>query len=993
MKKKIILSLLAFVCAITCAFGLVACGGEHTHDYGSWKTDEDFHWHECKNSGCDEKIKDRNGHSDFDSDGRCDVCQYQMTVEHIHVWTWKSSQDVHWQICSCGEGTEEEKHEFVNGVCVCGQKEVAGLTHSWQTTWETTASYHWHNCDDCSEIDSYGPHEFVNGVCVCGYNPSELLTFELNEDEESYTVTGVSDKNIKEIIIPAKYNDKDVTAIGYQAFDSCYYLTSVTIPDTVTDIGTNAFAYCNQLTSVKIPESVTSIGYFAFGNCTSLSSVEISDSVTYVPGDAFNFTPWLESQPDGLLYLGKVAYKYIGTMPENTAITIKDGTKSIATYAFDECAGLTNIVIPSGVTSIGAYAFRNCTELKSITIPDSVTAATYAFSYTSIETLTIPASLAQYWGAMSGLSTTLKSVTVTSGGNAILDQAFQGCSVLESVTILYGVESIGESAFYGCEALTDITIPDSVTSIGRSAFERCTSLENITIPSSVESIDYRAFYNCTSLDNLVIPRGIKSIANSAFENCTSLTNVTIGDSLTSIGQAGSSLDVFFRCPIETAKIPAIAARYLPMETLKTVTVTGGDGGNELPDYAFGSSGISENTALISVTIQYGVTGIGKQAFQQCVALESVTMPDSIKSIGEEAFNGCNSLKSLYIPEGVTTIGHRAFAYSGLTSIIIPDSVTEVGSYLFENCTSIESATFPMSAAAEIASDLKKTVKEIEITSGTVNDSIMYYQNIFRNSLLLTSVRIGERVTRIPEGLFESCTLLDTVTFSNNSHLTSIGDDAFAGCSALTAINIPYGVESIEASAFYHCASLKTVAIPSSVTSIGERAFEGCPVENASIPSSARRFIPLTGLKKLEIISGSLVESAFDGCANLTDVTISSSVTSVAENAFNGCPIETASLPQKFLKCIPASALKTVSVSGGTAILDTTFASYTALESITLSSSITSIDESAFDNCAALTDITFSGTTEQWNTIISGWSKTLNCTIHCKDGVIDSNVSL
>lgn len=81
------------------------------------------------------------------------------------------------------------------------------------------------------------------------------------------------------------------------------------------------------------------------------------------------------------MYIGTTAYKYKGTMSENTTIEIADGTEYIAPYAFRDCTNLIGIVIPDSVTSIGTYAFYGCTGLTSITIPDSVTSIeNYAFA-------------------------------------------------------------------------------------------------------------------------------------------------------------------------------------------------------------------------------------------------------------------------------------------------------------------------------------------------------------------------------------------------------------------------------------------------------------------------------------------------------------------------------------------------------------------------------------------------------------------------------------
>ena len=202
-----------------------------------------------------------------------------------------------------------------------------------------------------------------------------------------------SSYNSSNIVIPESFvfsgKTYTVTSIGESAFYDCSNLASITIPNSVTSIGDDAFRYCSNLTSITIPNSVTSIGRYAF-----------------------EWTAWYDNQPDGMIYINKVAYKYKGTMPDNTIIEIQDGTISIAGVAFDGCSGLTSVIIPNSVTCIGSHAFLGCSGLASISIPNSVT--------------------------------------------SIGSHAFSGCSGLASITIPNSVMSIGDNAFYSCSGLTTL---------------------------------------------------------------------------------------------------------------------------------------------------------------------------------------------------------------------------------------------------------------------------------------------------------------------------------------------------------------------------------------------------------------------------------------------------------------------------------------------------------------------------------------------------------
>lgn len=260
------------------------------------------------------------------------------------------------------------------------------------------------------------------------------------------------------------------------------------IPSSVTSIGNRAFYGCTGLTSITIPNSVTSIVDEAFSGCTGLTSVSIPNSVISIGDNAFSDTPWFKNLPDGLVYIGSVAYMYKGTMPENTHIIIKEGTQSIRGAAFQDCTGLTGITIPNSITEIEDNTFSGCTGLTSVTIPSSVTSiGTYAFNSCSA------------------------LISITLNSNAIVTQTYSDRNNFSMIFgkqvkefILNNPYKIGDYAFAGCTNMTVITLPESVTAIGKYAFYNCSSLNSITIPRLAGYIEKATFDGCSRLTKVTI---------------------------------------------------------------------------------------------------------------------------------------------------------------------------------------------------------------------------------------------------------------------------------------------------------------------------------------------------------------------------------------------------------------------------------------------------------------------------------------------------------
>ena len=137
---------------------------------------------------------------------------------------------------------------------------------------------------------------------------------------------------------------------------------------------------------------------------------------------------------------------------------------------------------------------------------------------------------------------------------------------------------------------------------------------------------------------------------------------------------------------------------------------------------------------------------------------------------------------------------------------------------------------------------------------------------------IKSITIEEGVTTIGDDAFRGCSSLTSVVIPDS--VTTIGYRAFSSCDALTSVVIGDSVTTIGARAFFDCDSLVGVEIPNSVTAINERAFYDCDaLINIELPGSVT----------------TVGSSAFASCDSLTSIKIPDSVTAISNYAFDYCP--------------------------------------------------------------------------------------------------------
>ena len=387
------------------------------------------------------------------------------------------------------------------------------------------------------------------------------------------------------------------------------------------------------------------------------------------------------------------------------------------------------------------------------------------------------------------------------------------------------------------------------------------------------------------------------------------------------------------------------------------------------------------TVVIPSSVEYNeqnytVTSIGLYAFRDCSGLTSVTIPNSVTSISVYAFSYCSGLTSVNIPEGVTSIDGSAFyGCSGLTSIDIPNSVTSIGRQAFSGCSGLTSITV---ASGNTKYDSRNNCNAI-IETATNTLVVGCKETVIPNS-----------VTSIGRQAFSGCSGLTSITIPEN--VTSIDTYAFLGCSGLTSISvdannsvydtrsncnaiietstktlifgcknsfIPESVTSIGVGAFEDCSALTSITIPNSVTSIGWSAFHNCSgLTSINIPNSVT----------------SIGNYAFGGCSGLTSITISNSVTSIGYDAFFNCSSLTSiyvdsnnsvydsrnncnAIIETSSNTLILGCKNTVIPNSVTSIGSSAFFNCSGLTSINIPNSVTSIGYDAFWGCFGLTSIT------------------------------------
>ena len=349
---------------------------------------------------------------------------------------------------------------------------------------------------------------------ICGYKIigviegfSSIITIEdctliLPEDVEFIYDNAFYNDPYEKIILP-----NSLLYIGKNAFESCFNLEELTIPEKVLVMDAVFGDMMNLKKLIINAEFLKEIPYI---NAPNLELLQINSTVeSFIGFSQCKITEFVI--PEGITTLEE------GFSGNTTLIKIilPSTMKTIGEGAFRNCTALREIVLNEALKEIGGFAFEDCKALEKIWVDNGTS------SQHEIGKLSLPSDLEKIGAyAFSGCSK-LQSAEIPSGISVISAGLFNLCTSLKSVKLPDGITEINVYAFAQCSSLEDIVIPPTVKTIGEHAFEGCGLLrdEALGFGDALTYIGYCAFSNCSNLKNVVIPKNVVHFDNP-FDNCT-----------------------------------------------------------------------------------------------------------------------------------------------------------------------------------------------------------------------------------------------------------------------------------------------------------------------------------------------------------------------------------------------------------------------------------------------------------------------------------------
>ena len=593
-----------------------------------------------------------------------------------------------------------------------------------------------------------------------------------------------------------------------------------------------------------------------------------------------------------------------------TSINVPSECENIGSNTFEGCVNLINFTHSNVLKYIGDYAFKNCKSLTTFTIPNTVETLGEAIFAGCENIEKFEGKFVTYGGR--AIVYDKKLVCVLSKDTSDTEGRIHEISEIDST-----ITSLGKLCFNGCANMRRVDISPNVTSIGDYAFENCENLYEVHFKETTPpEIGTEIFKNINTEFKIFVPEESLSEYHSKWENSGYTSHIYPIPNINEIIYYSSSkiiessvhiVNDFDNGVYYKTQVPEGLSTNMFQQTNVEKIILGAEI-NSISEYAF-----KDCNNLSYVYISDNIMEFNKECFYNCTSLSRIHIPRKCV-FGDDIFYGCTNLKefgtyykgyvsddnrcyvdkdkhilmffaqgelkenekSYTIPDNIIEINRSAFRNSNIESITLNSYTETIGDYAFENCKNLQAI----------------------YNWDNVNDIRGHAFNGCEN---LGEISFPNNIENIGSNAFENCTefkCIDDMPL-NLSNIKCIDTATFSGCKKLTNIVINSDIESINNRAFQNCENLENLNISEckKLTYIGSNAFDGCenytghlviPINVTSIGDYCFRN---SGIEEVNIKNSrinKIPEYAFYGCKNLTHIDMSIDITTISNDAFNGC---------------------------------------------------------------------------------------------------------